>query len=273
MVGVFLYEPDLFLRHLPDDFGRPSHDKAAVRYDRSPYDKGSRADQTMTADHRTVHDNRTHADQCAVSHSTAMHDRAVSDRHVIADHDRKSPAGMNDCIILHISALSDPDPALVAAQNRIVPHTALPAQGNFPDNPASLCPKNTFMNSKFIHFSVSPFSAYRRLFLPHRLFPAQAFLLHTFLLHRLFCCTRFCCTGFFLHRLFPAQVFLNRHFCCTSLYALKTYLSSLSIASCTRLSGRARLTRRFQGPLNIAPSCSETPTRQHICSSSFNVLS
>jgi hypothetical protein len=145
-----------------------------------------------------------------------MHNRAVPDRHVITNHNRKSPAGVDDRIILHIGALSDPDPALVAAQNRIVPHTALPAQGNFPDNLASLCPKNTLMNSKLIHYSVSPLSAYRRLlgctFFDAQIFSAQFFFCTDFLLHRLFFCTVFFCTGFSSAPLFSSQTFAAQAF-------------------------------------------------------------
>ena len=67
-------------------------------------------------------------------------------------------------------------------------------------------------------------------------------------------------------------------FCCVfctdgrGLYALNTYRSSRRKASCTRAKGRARFIRTAQGPWNIRPSWTATPTAQAACSSSSMVL-
>ena len=79
------------------------------------------ADDAAAADFRAVHDDRTHPDQRAILEGAAVQDDVVTDRAVLADGQRKSLVGVAGRVVLHIGALADLDPLIVAAQDRAEP--------------------------------------------------------------------------------------------------------------------------------------------------------
>ena len=77
-------------------------------------DQGAGADQRSFADPRSRQDDRAHPDQAPVADATAMHDRAVPDRHFSANNRRKARLTVQHYAILNVRSAPDLDPVDVA---------------------------------------------------------------------------------------------------------------------------------------------------------------
>src|SRR2546423_6153443 len=79
------------------------------------------ADDAAAAYSRTVHDDRAHPDERVVFKRATVQDHIVADRAVAADRERKAGVGVAGGIVLHVGALADLDPLIVAAQHPAEP--------------------------------------------------------------------------------------------------------------------------------------------------------
>ncbi len=74
------------------------------------------------------------ADQRAVFNRAAVQDDVVADGAVLADGQGKALVGVARAVVLHIGALTDLDPFVVAAQHRAEPDTRLLQQTDLADH-------------------------------------------------------------------------------------------------------------------------------------------
>src|SRR4051794_5996681 len=70
-------------------------------------DQRTRADEALFADLRAIENGGAHADEHFVSDRAGVNDRAVADRHVIADDTREIVREMKDRIVLDIRVVTD----------------------------------------------------------------------------------------------------------------------------------------------------------------------
>ena len=93
----------------------------------------------MFSDLCTVQDDRSHTDQAAVPDRTAMDNRIVSHRHIIADHRRSASVRVDRRIILDIAAPADPDAVIIPAQDRVKQDAGIVSDRHVADDHRSFC--------------------------------------------------------------------------------------------------------------------------------------
>ena len=113
------------VRVAPDLAGQP-HDHRSGRHHEVFRNQRAGSHDRPCADAAAVQQNRAHPDQAPILDGAAMHDRAVSDRHIVADdgwmgitHD------MDEGEVLNIGARADADGVDVASHDHVHPHAAL----------------------------------------------------------------------------------------------------------------------------------------------------
>ena len=97
-------------------FGQRSDDACRDADDQAPglkylafRDQRSSADDTLRANHRTIQDPRTHADQRLILDRAAVEDRLVPDRDPGADGERSARVRMADRAVLKVTVGADDD--------------------------------------------------------------------------------------------------------------------------------------------------------------------
>src|SRR5262245_14635792 len=85
-------------------------------------DERAGADQAVLPDPGTVEQDRPHADQAVIADRAPVQHDVVADDAIGADHQGKAGIGVQRGIVLHLAALADLDPFVVAAQDRAEPN-------------------------------------------------------------------------------------------------------------------------------------------------------
>src|SRR6266853_3271224 len=134
-IGVRLNVRDFRVTQRALHFTRTAHDERALRHFNAFHEQGAGGDDRPGPDVRTVQQNRAHANEALVFNSTAVHDRAVADGHVVADCRRmRLGHDMDDGAVLNVAAAADFDPVHIAADDHAHPDAALFADLHFADH-------------------------------------------------------------------------------------------------------------------------------------------
>src|SRR5699024_12812420 len=107
---------------------RRAHAQAVVRIVLAFRDEGIVTDNAIAADGGAVQHHGLDADQAVVADGAAMQHGLVTDRHALADIERKAFVGMQNAVILNIGARADNEVVDVAAQHRVEPDANILAQ-------------------------------------------------------------------------------------------------------------------------------------------------
>src|SRR5579872_2975600 len=128
---------EVLVFHLAHHAARSAHHEAARGDDLARRDERSSSHERVLSDDRVVEHGAPHPDEASVADGAAVHDRAMSDRHVRPDRRRaQARRDVDDGVVLDVGARPDLDERVVATQDGAEPDARVVGQMDVADDRA-----------------------------------------------------------------------------------------------------------------------------------------